>query len=139
MAAQVERLRSSTTRALEVGELKTPTIRPKGVGAGPAALSPIRRIPGFRSGEPWKAIFAAVGYCLVLAFAIDAAVDANGPPPGPTRFLRNGGFESGASGWDINIHATIDSNRSDAHSGSSSLMLTATAAWQSTSQAVIVA
>ena len=52
--------------------------------------------------------------------------------------IANRGFESGAAGWDLNPHASIDMNAADAHSGSGSLKLVATAPWQGSGQSIPV-
>src|SRR5207253_500202 len=55
----------------------------------------------------------------------------------PTQnLIENGGFELGQVGWNLPPQAGIDTNSADAHSGTSSLQLTATSAWQVTWQAV---
>jgi hypothetical protein len=55
-----------------------------------------------------------------------------------TNLLANPGFESGGTGWGVNARATIDTVAANAHSGSNSLKLVATAAWQGTWQSVTV-
>ena len=55
-----------------------------------------------------------------------------------TNLLTNPGFESGGTGWGVNARATIDTVAANAHSGSNSLKLVATAAWQGTWQSVTV-
>jgi len=50
--------------------------------------------------------------------------------------LNNGGFETGAAGWNLAPQATIDTSPADAHSGNNSLELIATAPWQQSWQAM---
>src|SRR5207248_3232741 len=53
-----------------------------------------------------------------------------------TNLLTNAGFEAGAAGWTMAPQASVDTNPADAHSGSKSLQLGATAPWQGTAQYV---
>ena len=52
------------------------------------------------------------------------------PPPPPSNLVSNAGFESGGTGWSLAPSASIDSVASNAHSGTRSLRLAATGAWQ---------
>src|SRR5437868_13282971 len=47
-----------------------------------------------------------------------------------TNLITNGGFELGGAAWSLAAQATIDPNPAEAHSGSNSLQLVATAPWQ---------
>ena len=55
-----------------------------------------------------------------------------------TNLLTNPGFESGGTGWAINARATVDTAAANARSGTNSLRLVATAAWQGSWQNVTV-
>jgi hypothetical protein len=67
----------------------------------------------------------------------DAAANISVTAPG-AEAIANRGFEGGATSWSLNPHASIDTNPANAHAGSNSLKLVATAAWQGTSQIIPV-
>jgi hypothetical protein len=48
--------------------------------------------------------------------------------------VANPGFESGSASWNLVPQATVDTNPANAHSGTNSLKLVATGAWQGSSQ-----
>ena len=98
----------------------------------------VRRVPGFRSGEPWKQVFAVVSYLLVIAFATTGVLEGLSPRVEVSKALANGGFESGSVGWNLSADAVIDNSQANAHSGKSSLKLVAKAPWQASIQAILV-
>jgi phosphodiesterase/alkaline phosphatase D-like protein len=69
------------------------------------------------------------------AVSTDATFTTTGSAP---NMISNPGFESGAAGWGLAASASIDTVPSDAHSGSGSLKLAATATWQGNWQSFAV-
>ena len=59
------------------------------------------------------------------------------PTAAPNR-VANPGFESGVASWQLASTASVDANAANAHSGTGSLRLAATGAWQGTWQSVAV-
>jgi hypothetical protein len=55
-----------------------------------------------------------------------------------TNLLTNGGFESGTTAWYLAPQASIDTNPGDAHTGNTSLQLSATSPWQGSAQYVAI-
>ena len=75
------------------------------------------------------ALAFVLGFSGVLAFATRALAE-------PLNLVANPGFESGPVSWVVAATASIDGSAADAHSGTSSLQLDATAPWQGTWQSI---
>jgi hypothetical protein len=73
-----------------------------------------------------------------VVLAITAVVNGATPELSISAHLTNGGFESGATGWDLAPQASIDTTTSNSHGGHSSLRLDATGPWQGSTQAVLL-
>src|SRR6266851_6314077 len=99
----------------------------------------LMRVPGFRTREGWKRVFAVVGYVVAVLFVFQLVVDGLvSPSAGVSSVLQNQGFESGSDGWNLAPQASIDNDAGHAHNGRASLKLIATGPWQSATQPVIV-